>query len=123
MKWISTKDKLPDLDKEALVYCAKDNIIGLAYRYKSRNGEYLGWREIGGCCYEDLTWFPTHWMYSDDIDRPPKIHIETCNKCNLDKPTRTYHHGMGWVCIICYECYLLNEESLERVEWTSRNGW
>ncbi len=74
MNWISVKDRLPELDQEVLTY-SEGGAIYVCYRYdyskeykwskkqiESYGSNKYSWRQLGGCCMEDLGEDPTHWM-------------------------------------------------------------
>ena len=69
MNWIKVTEQLPELDDPVLTFDGES--ICYAYRYKNKLTKKelekyphmeFKWREIGGCCYEDLYKKPTHWM-------------------------------------------------------------
>ncbi len=59
-EWISVKDRLPEDNKEVLIYCGSYHELGW---YESDN---KSWRsDFLGCCTDDIT----HWM---PLPQPPK---------------------------------------------------
>lgn len=59
-EWISVKDRLPEDNKEVLIYCGSYHELGW---YESNN---KSWRsDFLGCCTDDVT----HWI---PLPEPPK---------------------------------------------------
>ena len=76
MKWISVKEKLPDIAKYVIVF-QKIGIIRLATRQKYYNNDSWWW-DINGYCFssEDIA----YWM---DLPDPPEKEEKNGTSSNI----------------------------------------